>query len=207
MPDIFVTSDHHFGHANILTFENNGQLLRPEFANVDEMDEHMIEMWNKTVPPRAKVYHLGDFTMHRRFVAKYAHRLTGELRIVLGNHDDDDMRTYQPYVPVENDEGVTSLQYRPLFKKVFSSRRLDDFLFTHIPVHPLSLKPGQVNVHGHVHNNVPQGFFGRHYYNVSVEMHKYCPVPLETIRQYRKQAHAFDENERIFAATMVAAQT
>ncbi len=48
MRDIFVTSDTHFRHANILKFTDSatGELIRGNrFADVDEMDEHMIERW------------------------------------------------------------------------------------------------------------------------------------------------------------------
>ena len=55
MSKLFFTSDHHFGHKNILKFSN-----RP-FTNVQEMDEIMIQKWNEKVQPEDEVYHLGDF--------------------------------------------------------------------------------------------------------------------------------------------------
>ena len=41
----YYTSDLHFGHRNVLKFDN-----RP-FANVDEMDLVLIENWNNRVQP------------------------------------------------------------------------------------------------------------------------------------------------------------
>jgi calcineurin-like phosphoesterase family protein len=44
--DIWIVSDTHFGHANILKFVDSktGIPVRGDrFANVDEMNEHMIE--------------------------------------------------------------------------------------------------------------------------------------------------------------------
>ncbi len=41
MNNYFFTSDHHFGHANIIRFCN-----RP-FEDVQEMDRVMIERWNE----------------------------------------------------------------------------------------------------------------------------------------------------------------
>src|SRR3954466_9404047 len=121
MANIFLISDTHFGHANIPTFtQRNGEPMRP-FKTVEEMDEVIIERWNRTVKPSDKVYHLGDFCMHKRNIP-LAERLNGHLRLVLGNHDDEDVARYLPF-----------------FEKVFSFRKLDTLVLTHIPLHPESL--------------------------------------------------------------------
>lgn len=52
MSKSFVLSDTHFGHANVIKYDN-----RP-FANVTEMDNKMIENWNKVVMPDDTIYHL-----------------------------------------------------------------------------------------------------------------------------------------------------
>jgi len=56
----FVIGDTHWGHAKSLTFlKPDGERLRP-FSSVEEMDELMIENWNRVVNSRDTVYHLGD---------------------------------------------------------------------------------------------------------------------------------------------------
>ena len=45
---ILYTSDLHFGHSSVIRFDH-----RP-FADVDEMDHVMIELWNGRVSPSAK---------------------------------------------------------------------------------------------------------------------------------------------------------
>jgi hypothetical protein len=53
MNEIWIVSDTHFGHSNILGFmHTDGSLIRGNrFSSVEEMDEHMIERWNSVVPP------------------------------------------------------------------------------------------------------------------------------------------------------------
>lgn len=167
MATIWLISDTHFGHANILRFcRYDGTLLRPGFSTVEEMDDYMVEKWNSVVKAQDHIYHLGDVVMDVRHLPIMC-RLNGHKRLVLGNHDDPHMRLYAPY-----------------FEKIFSMRRLDNLLLTHVPVHPESLdKKLLANVHGHVHNNVPQGHFGQKYYNVSVEMlDDYTPITLEDLK-------------------------
>ena len=58
--DIWVISDTHFDHANILNFTDAVGKPTRNFADVEAMNEHMIERWNSVVKPGDKVYHLGD---------------------------------------------------------------------------------------------------------------------------------------------------
>ncbi len=82
MSDIWHISDTHFGHANIIKYSN-----RP-YANVDEMNEMMIQEWNKLVKPGDNVYHNGDFAfMSVDRLEKLLWRLNGSIHLVLGNHD------------------------------------------------------------------------------------------------------------------------
>lgn len=74
---IWVTSDHHFNHDNIQKYCNRN------FLNVDEMNESLIESWNKVVNPYDIVYHLGDFTLGGRLDAeRYFKRLNGYIHVL-----------------------------------------------------------------------------------------------------------------------------
>ena len=175
MPNIFVISDTHFGHANILNFKGLDDKPLREFKDVHHMDEHMIEMWNSVVRPQDKVYHLGDVLV-KGANWTLLQRLNGHKRLILGNHDYPDMKLYTPYI----------------FEAVYSSRMIDRLLFTHIPVHPLSLGKAIANVHGHVHNNVAPNHFGKQYVNVSVEVIDYTPISLDALQQLvqKRLSHA-----------------
>lgn len=165
MPNIFVISDTHFGHSNILKFKQpNGEPVRP-FTTVEEMDEYMIERWNLVVRPQDKVYHLGDVAM-RQSAIKTVARCNGKKRLVRGNHDVFKTRLYMEF-----------------FEEIYAIRVLDSIAFTHIPLHPESVSQRwRGNVHGHVHNSVPVLHYGPRYLNVSVEVINYTPVSLEDVK-------------------------
>lgn len=161
----FLISDTHFGHANILTFKDTeGNLIRPGFADVDEMNEHMIQQWNKTVKSGDKVYHLGDVAMLTfSKLEPIFQRLNGTKVLIKGNHD-----------------GLKLSQYQQIFKDVRAYHILDKFLLSHIPVHPHSLSKWSANIHGHLHQNTLED---SRYINVSVEQINYTPINFEEIRE------------------------
>lgn len=163
MANIFLISDTHFNHANILRFNRaDGSPLR-NFKDVEEMDEHMIECWNSVVRVQDKVYHLGDVTMNKQLNGAILRRLNGHKRLVRGNHDEAPIKQY--------------LQY---FDEIYASRVLDKMILTHIPIHPESLGRFQANIHGHIHASP---VYGERYFNVSVEAIDYTPISLEDIKK------------------------
>ena len=83
---IWLTSDTHWSHENILKYCN-----RP-FGSVEEMNEALVNNWNSVVKPDDHVYHLGDFCFGN--VEKWnwclePGRLNGHIHLILGNHDPD----------------------------------------------------------------------------------------------------------------------
>lgn len=82
LEQVFVTSDTHFGHTNIIGYAN-----RP-FSDVKEMDECLIENWNSVVGKNQHVFHLGDFAFGNvEYQRKILSRLNGKIHFVRGNHD------------------------------------------------------------------------------------------------------------------------
>ena len=78
----FYIADTHFGHNNILKYDN-----RP-FMSVDEMDRVLIENWNNVVTPDDRVYILGDFSWYGKDkTAEILDALNGIKILVVGNHD------------------------------------------------------------------------------------------------------------------------
>lgn len=81
--NIFYISDLHFGHNNVIKFDN-----RP-FKTTEEMNETLINNWNSRVKPGDTVYVLGDFSMYLTPVEAIdiLRRLNGNIHLIKGNHD------------------------------------------------------------------------------------------------------------------------
>lgn len=85
---IYLTSDSHYGHSNILKFCD-----RP-FKDIEEHDKMLIENWNKKVPQDGLVFHLGDFAWGGyEFWKKIREQLNGDIILIKGNHDQRNMST------------------------------------------------------------------------------------------------------------------
>src|SRR5689334_16745553 len=111
----WFTSDTHFGHENILVYD-----ARP-FATIQEHDEALIANWNAAVDPGDVVYHLGDFSWHKKEVddETLLKRLHGTKILILGNHDHGHVQKSKgwakvtPYMEIsENGQRICLFHYR-----------------------------------------------------------------------------------------------
>lgn len=163
--DIFVISDTHFGHANMLKFtRTNGDLLR-EFDDVDHMNETIVNNWNNVVGDDDIIYHLGD--VYFADGHKVLPRLKGRKRLLVGNHD--------------NPKSEHLLKH---FQKIMLWREFAEFncIMTHVPVHESSLYKRKYNLHGHVHAGEHRGLVqDERYINCCVEVNDYRPRAIEDI--------------------------
>ena len=83
MSKIYVTSDTHFSHANIIKYCN-----RP-YSSIEEMNQSLVENWNSVVNKNDLVIHLGDFAWGRTIqsIKQHLDKLNGNKILILGNHD------------------------------------------------------------------------------------------------------------------------
>jgi calcineurin-like phosphoesterase family protein len=79
---IFFSSDHHFGHKNILKYQPNRI-----YSDVEEMNLDMVAKWNSVVKPTDTVYYLGDFSLSVPDMQKWTPLLNGHKILIPGNHD------------------------------------------------------------------------------------------------------------------------
>ena len=167
MTRIFIISDTHFGHDNILRFRDSAtnELIR-NFSDVHDMNEHIVDRWNKTVNDDDIVYHLGDVYFGKGH--EVLPRLKGRKRLILGNHDNGKCQQLQKY-----------------FQKITLWRMFPEYncLLTHVPAHPSAFEYKKMrNIHGHIHQNTTMmvnedgnQIPDPRYINVSVEKTDYMP--------------------------------
>lgn len=82
MSKIFYIADWHFGHSNILAYDN-----RP-FTSVEDMNNALVSKWNGAVSKDDLVYVLGDMFWCKADVAvRVLNNLNGHKILIKGNHD------------------------------------------------------------------------------------------------------------------------
>lgn len=96
-PRVFVTSDLHFGHVNIMKYDTNRAVYlgipqpvgdKPNPDEVTEMNEAIVRLWNSQVDHTDIVWVVGDVAMGRvDETIEYVARLNGQKVLVMGNHD------------------------------------------------------------------------------------------------------------------------
>ena len=172
MPSVFLVSDTHFGHAGVCRFlRDDGTKLRP-WDNPEEMDDYMVEAWNKKVKPNDKVYHLGDVVINRKAL-KILALLNGDKVLIRGNHDI-----------------FRDTEYRNYFREIRAYHVMNGMILSHIPIHSDSLGRFGTNIHGHLHSNrvmVTDPFGHRppmvdvRYHCVCVEQTDFAPILFEDV--------------------------
>jgi len=160
--NVFITSDSHFGHANMLRFKREDGTPVRDFASVEEMDETMVANWNAIVRPGDRVYHLGDIAMAKSQIATLG-RCNGKKHLIKGNHDIFTLKDYLPFV-----------------YNISSFKKMDGAALSHFPIHPGSLGRFGLNLHGHTHH---QCLDDDRYVNMCVEMTNYTPVPWDDVQR------------------------
>jgi calcineurin-like phosphoesterase family protein len=195
----FFTSDHHFGHSNIIKYTK-----RP-FQDVYHMDETMILRWNETVDDEDVVWHLGDFTLADLDIfLLIVGRLNGRINIVPGGHDWRWMGAYKDVMRVDGFRipgTEETYLYPPLHSLTLERKGKKELpiVMCHYPMLSWDRSHyGSIHLHGHVHNTwrnvysqsndtqLPPDQDRGVRINLSVENWDYRPVSLEKILDIAK---------------------
>jgi calcineurin-like phosphoesterase family protein len=167
---VWVWSDLHFGHKNIIRFSD-----RP-YPDVETMDEHLVLNFNDYVGPDDISIWVGDVSFHRDPNRTYdlVNQCNGYKILIVGNHDFGyhsadikDMGFDETHLLLEYEDDDISL------------------LFTH---YPINVPAEWVNVHGHEHIQSFDSPYkrSRQHINVCCELHQYKPIDFDDIRGWAK---------------------
>lgn len=133
---IYLTSDTHFHHKNILNFES-----RP-YETVEEMTESMIEKWNDQITDKDIVYHLGDLCLgNQEQTIEILKRLKGKIILIKGNHDFS-----------KHYKKINQLELLHEYHEVgiILNYNKHQMWLTHYPFE-IGLRPRKWSIHGHIH--------------------------------------------------------
>lgn len=169
---IWITSDQHFNHLNILKFEPNS---RP-FNSIEEMNEALIRNWNSCVKDDDTIYVLGDFFMGKLDdVEPILNRLKGHIILIRGNHDTSArLELYRQHGIEVKD--IDYLTYKGQF-----------FILSHFPITNEEFikmvrndNSEVVVLYGHVHHNAPIGYHDGTYH-IGVDTNNLTPLSIHQI--------------------------
>jgi len=157
-PRVYIVSDLHLGHANIIRY-----CERP-FSNVGEMNATLIRNWNAVIGNKDTVYFLGDLAFGRNATDFWLSQLNGNITFIKGNHDRSKSIPFLDHAVVQRD----GMQFYLVHHPYRAPKDWSDW-----------------TVHGHVHNNNPvlYPFINREKrtVNASIEMTGYRPISLDDI--------------------------
>ncbi len=181
---IYFTADLHLGHKNIL------ELCNRPFQTIEEMDQTLIDNWNKKVTNADTVYIVGDLIYKAEDYENYLSKLKGKKVLILGNHDNgwiDKIDKEKYFVKVSNlieqslENRMVTLCHYPMLEWR-NSRKVG------------STKLGYL-IHGHIHNRTTLPDYlpvlrAQNALNAGVDINNYEPV---TFKELLENNLAFKE--------------
>ena len=204
---IYYIADTHFGHKNVISMNS-----RP-FKDVEEMNEAIIENWNKRVKGNDKIYILGDLFYRLPSCVNILKRLKGEKHLILGNHDASWIEEYT----VKKNESSDTLPHKSYkiketgedasvyFKSVNDLLQITDgscgCMLCHYPLLTWKHEKRLYMIHGHLHSDTSDPFFhhiaeNERMLNAGIDINGYMPVTLsELIENNRIFKEEFLKNE------------
>ena len=166
MPRTLLIADTHFSHKAIIDYCSRS------FSSVEEMNETMIENWNRVVRKDDNVFVLGDFALcGKDKIIEIGNRLRGRKTLILGNHDGASINTYR-------EAGFELVYKHPIVFKEF-------FILSHYP--QFTVENGlYANIYGHIHNDPKYKDYTARTFCVSVERINYTPIDFEEVYELMK---------------------
>ena len=168
---IYLTSDLHFFHTNIIQYQYE---QRP-FDSIEEMNTHISEYWKATVQKNDELYILGDIAMgHKTKAIELLRTLPGKIHLIRGNHDN--------YNKTQEAELFESAAYYKILK--YQGQRIVLF---HFPIEEWDrCYYGDIHLHGHTHGNMKSLRHNR--FDIGWDVHQRF-IPIDEVLTWRVDDH------------------
>lgn len=193
-PKVWVTSDNHWFHNNIIKFDKRG------FENLGEMHYTLMTNWNNVVGKNDIVIYLGDLLCFAKREQKIEFqsilkRLNGTIHFVMGNHDD-----YNEIVKMGRFASVQD--YLELRVKHLDNGEVVDTLFccSHYAHYSWNQDfRGSIMLCGHSHGFLNNSEFFKNYriFDVGCNNWDYTPVALSHLYELAQEKDFTNYNKTV----------
>jgi len=166
---VYIWSDLHLGHANIIKYCN-----RP-FDTIEEMDSALVHSWFSIVKPEDTIINLGDVVFKNWTFEKLKmliNKMPGYKVLIIGNHDKRHDISWWANV------GFNEVYNKSIVYEIEGNK----YLLSHEPI--INNDTGFYNLHGHIHaTSYEQAGIGHNQFmiNCSVENIGYKPILVSSL--------------------------
>ena len=162
---IYVTSDLHLYHKNIIKF-----CSRP-YPDIDAMNIGIINKYIDTISNHDTVLILGDITIKRSshfkaLLSRIMKKLPGKKHLVLGNHEYYSKKFY-----------MEECKFLSVQKKIETK----EFIFVHDPPPLIPENETRFYIHGHKHNTT--NILRKQKLDIGVDGNDFYPWSLQNIKR------------------------
>ena len=166
---MWIIADTHFGHENILKYEDRYTKLG--VTSLDEHDNKLIERWNSKVDKDDLVIILGDFSFKKaKDTEILLNQLNGDKVLIRGNHD----------IFLE-DKRFNEKLFKGIYDYAEVKYKGQEIALMHYPIQSFKhmdreMKPS-VLLFGHIHSfkePIP-----KHSFNAGVDVNDFYPVNIK----------------------------
>ncbi|MDD6053944.1 MAG: metallophosphoesterase family protein [Clostridiales bacterium] len=178
----FFTSDIHFSDERII------KLCSRPFLSTQEMDEYIIEKWNRKVSKNDMVWVLGDIVSPELFNKELLNKLNGKIYLILGNHD------YPVRDKIASETKIKICAENSIYQD-------GNIVMCHYPIMDWNDRDkGTVHLYGHVHNKeiigMKEYFADKLAFNVCMDVNDFEPKTLEELIESAGKKEVLEKNRR-----------
>ena len=189
----FFTADSHFSILDETIIPRD---FRP-FSSLEEMNEEIIKIWNKSAGEEDIIYHLGDFINYNSFDNKYyedyfkmVKKIKAKVVLILGNNENKVLKSefggnFEKFKQFLIELGFHEVVEKSMQINIGSKT----YTLTHRPTD--ANMQSQFNLFAHIHKS---GFVKKFGFNVGVDNHYFKLFSENDIIELESRRKYFDED-------------